>query len=104
MRLLRAHKVTTEAYLGAGPRGDTYAEPVEVRCFLDREVDATSSANAAILQDVSRIYAAPKYASALTAKTRVTLPDGTRARVAKAIQHDGGGLLGAVAHVEVHLA
>lgn len=103
MRLLRAHKVTSEAYLGAGPRGDTYAAPVEVRCFLDRGQDATATANSSVVQENSRIYARPQYASSLPPKSRVTLPDGTKAHVVKVVARDGGALLGAVAHVEVHL-
>jgi hypothetical protein len=104
MRLLRAHKVFVETRLGSGPRGDTYAAPVEVRCFLDRGEVVTTTANTEVTEHASRIYARPKYAATLTPESRVTLPDGSKARISKAVQRDGGALLGAVAHVEVHLA
>ena len=104
MRLLKAHKVIVETYLGAGPRGDTYAAPVEVRCFLDRGEVVERTANAETTEHPSRIYARPGLASVLVPKSRVTLPDGDRARVAKALVRDGGALLRAAAHVEVTLA
>lgn len=104
MRLLRAHKVTAEAYLGAGPRGDTYAAPVEVRCFLDRGQVVTATANTEAVEENSRLYVRPQHAAVLVPQSRVTLPDGTKARVSKVVARDGGALLGAVAHVEVHLA
>jgi hypothetical protein len=103
MRLLKAHKVTVETYLGAGPRGDTYAAPVEVRCFLDRGETVERTANAEVTESKSRILARLAFAPALVPKSRVTLPDGDRARVAKALVRDGGSLLGAVRHVEVTL-
>jgi hypothetical protein len=103
MRLLRAHKVIAEAHLGVTPRGESYAAPVEVRCFLDLGGVVMTTANTEVAEQQTRIYAAPKYAAALAPKSRVTLPDGTRAVVAKAVRRDGGGLLRAVAHVEVHL-
>jgi hypothetical protein len=103
MRLLKAHKVVVETYLGAGPRGDTYAAPVEVRCFLDRGATVERTANAETTEQTSRVLARLGFASALVPKSRVTLPDGERARVAKALIRDGGPLLGAVRHVEVTL-
>jgi hypothetical protein len=93
--------VTVETYLGASAYGPRYAAAVPVRGLLERRVrvvrdkdgnEVTSSAT--LRTDLDR-------ESALVAESRVTLPDGRKAKVIGVEPQDGGGLP-VPNHLEVH--
>lgn len=86
--LLR-HIALVEPYLGAGPFGDTYGPPVEVRCFAEdkrRRVLSTTGT-----QVVSNTTVICPLDTEIPPGSRVTV-NGRTAAVINTMRRDGGGL------------
>lgn len=87
--LLR-HVVTVEAWLGEGPYGPRYAEPVAARCFVDEQTRLVRSPDGDEVTSSSTAYCLPDLDC--PAKSRVTLPSGRATTVITALRRDGAGL------------
>lgn len=89
------HTITVEAYAGAGGYGDTYAAPVTVdRCFVDAKrkrvrIQTQDAAGAEVVSS-TQVYCPP--GTAAPPGSRVTLPNGTVAKVLDAADLDDAGL------------
>lgn len=101
--LLR-HSVLVETYGGdTGAGGPTYGAPAAVRCFLEQRTRTVRNPQGEEVVSSGTFYARLDEALALcTAKSRVTLPDGSTTLIIAALPRDGGGLP-TPDHLEVQL-
>jgi hypothetical protein len=95
------HTATVETFTGAGPTGDTYAAPVEVKGFLDDGVVRVQSASGEQLVQKAIFYAALSDAGKFTPESRITVNG--RASQVTAIRRRDSGVLGLPDHCEVDL-
>jgi hypothetical protein len=105
------HTATVETFLGAGPRGDTYAPPVTVMGFLDDGVVLVQSGAGEQLVQKSIFYGpltftheGVQYLSrdVFVAESQVTV-NGKVAQVSETHLRDGASL-GLPDHIEVHFS
>lgn len=99
--LFYVHTATAEQFVGTGPYGDSYADPVTVSCFVDDGTHLVRNKDGEEVVSMTTIFADPQYASVMIVDSRVTA-NGRTAYVITANNHDGGPL-GLPDHVEVHL-
>ena len=98
---LQPHKVTVKPFLGSGPYGDVYGDPVEVRCFRDERRQIVRNANGdEVVSEVS-IFTNLKHGETFKLDSRVEW-DGRTDHVISVSRRDDGGL-GAWQHLEVAL-
>lgn len=97
---LLVHSITVETYAGTGAYGDTFAAPVQIRCFVDDQRKNVLAPDGSTVVSESTVIAKLTDAIKLAAKSKVTLPSGRHAIVINAKRRDDGGL-GAPQHVEV---
>lgn len=95
------HTATVETFLGAGPSGDMYAAPVDVKGFLDDGIVRVQSSAGEQLEQKSVLYAALSDAAVFVNESRVTVNG--RACQVTAVRRRDGGSLGLPDHVEVEL-
>jgi len=95
------HTATVETFTGAGPTGDTYAAPVDVKGFLDDGVVLVQSAAGEQLVQKSIFYAALADAAVFVPESRIAV-NGRHAQVSTVRRRDGG-TLGLPDHCEVDL-
>ena len=96
------HTATVETFTGAGPRGDTYAAPVDIKGFLDDGVVLVQSSVGEQLVQKSIFYAALEDADVFVNESKVTV-NGLDSQVSETHRRDSGPL-GLPDHVEVHLS
>lgn len=89
-RWLMVHRITVEAYEGAGAYGPVYADPVTVRCLLDEQTRLVRSPSGG--EVVSSSTALCPLETVCPPASRVTLPDGRVTTVINALRRDGGPL------------
>lgn len=97
---MNLHTVQVETYEGRLPTGESYADPVDVSCFLDDGLVRTSDAGTVELVSKSRFYTYLSNADVCKVQSRVTV-NGETAFITAVKRRDGGGLLDEVAHLEV---
>jgi len=95
------HTATVETFTGAGPTGDTYAAPVDVKGFLDDGVVLVQSGAGEQLVQKSIFYAALADADKFVPESRIAV-NGRDAQVS-AVRRRDGGTLGLPDHIEVDL-
>jgi len=96
------HTATVETFTGAGPTGDTYAAPVDVKGFLDDGVVLVQSSVGEQLVQKSIFYAALSDADKFVPESRVAV-NGRDAQVSVTRRRDGG-TLGLPDHIEVEFS
>jgi hypothetical protein len=87
---LMRHRFTVEAYAGASAVGPIYAPAAPARGFVAQESRTVTAPSGAQVLSMTTIYC--PLATVAPADSRVTLADGTKTRVIRALRHDGGGL------------
>lgn len=97
---MNLHTVQVETYEGRTPTGESYADPVDVSCFLDDGLVRTGESGAVEMVSKSRFYTALSNVDVCKVQSRVTA-NGETALITSAKRRDGGGLLDEVAHLEV---
>jgi len=85
------HTVTVQTLTGSGGMGDTYAEPVDLLCFVDDKRKLVRSSSGEQVISETTIYA-PAGTLSLTEESLVTLPSGRVATVITTAARDSGGL------------
>lgn len=89
-RWLMVHRITVEAYAGAGAYGPVYAAPVTVRCLLDEQTRLVRSPSGG--EVTSSSTALCPLDTVCPPASRVTLPDGRITTVINSLRRDGGPL------------
>lgn len=85
------HTITVATYLGEGGNGPSYADPVDVPCFIDGGTKVTRTATGEQLVVNAPVYAPLTHAGTLLAGSKVTIR-GRDARVLAATVYDSGAL------------
>jgi len=85
------HTITVEKYLGEGGNGTSYAEPLDVPCFIDGGVKVVRTATGEQVVANAPVYAPLEHAATLVAESRVTIR-GATARVLAATVYESGDL------------
>lgn len=103
-RLMLAHTVTVEPYLGTAGKGATvYGPPVVVACFYDAGTRMVRDSAGEEVRSSATVYTPLEHADLFPLESRVTASDGTKASVLRVNAHDTGGLLPNVEHLELNL-
>ena len=97
------HSASVETYLGAGPRGDTYAAAVSVPGLLDDGLIRQQNAQGEQLVESTRFYTTLAYIDVVTVKSRVTV-NGHNGIVTRIRRREAGSMFAAVEHLEVELS
>lgn len=95
------HTATVETFTGAGPTGDTYAAPVDLKGFLDDGVVLVRTAAGEQLVQKSIWFGPLTDAAAFVPESRVTING--QATEVSAVRRRDGGTLGLPSHIEVDL-
>jgi len=107
---LFVHTATVETFTGAGPTGDTYAAPVDVKGFLDDGVVLVRTSAGEQLEQKTIFYAPPTFTvgtvpyvswDVFVDESRVTV-NGRACQVTGRRSRDSGSL-GLPDHIEVDL-
>ncbi|MGN8049551.1 hypothetical protein ACTJKO_07640 [Curtobacterium sp. 22159] len=85
------HTLTVQTYLGEGGNGTSYADPVDVPCFIDGGVKVVRTATGEQLVVNAPVYAPLEHAAALVAESKVSMR-GATARILAATVYDSGSL------------
>lgn len=94
------HSISVEQWLGTGAKGDIYAAPVSVTCFVDDTTKLIRSATGEQTVSGTTIYAPSSAVTVLTVQARVTIASGRVSRIINVNGLDGPFGLD---HVEVNL-
>lgn len=91
--------VQVQTYLGTGERGDTWADAVPVKCWVEESIDTVDNGTGTQTVSTStRVYGPIDSADLFTPRTKVTLPSGRPARVITSARFDSGTLQLGVDH------
>ena len=93
------HTASVETFLGAGPTGDTYAAPVDVKGLLDDGIVRVQTSTGEQLEQKSIFYAALTDAAKFVPESRITVNG--RAVQVTAVRRRDGDAVGLPSHVEV---
>ena len=89
---LFVHTDTVRTLTGSGGMGQTWADPVDVACFIDDQVRLVRAPDATETTSSTTLYARPEHTAALTPGSEVDLPSGRTATVITTARRDGGPL------------
>jgi len=99
---MQPHTVTVQTKQSGGAYGDTYAAPVQVRCWLEDSYRLVRDASGAQVASSAQLFTARANLSKFTIGTKVTTPYGRATLVLGNQMHDDGGI-GAWQHLAVTL-